>query len=108
MLEVLGLTEAFDFVATRDDVEHGKPAPEIYQLVARELDIPPSECLVIEDSPSGVKAAVAAKMWCIAVTTPLTRRGIHALQLLDERWIVDDPATLTAVVRQMLVERKQD
>ena len=71
------MTEAFDFVATRDDVEHGKPAPEIYQLVARELDTPPSESLVIEDSPSGVKAALAAGMWCIAVTTLLTRREIH-------------------------------
>ena len=108
VLEVLGLAEAFDFVATRDDLEHGKPAPEIYQLVARELDIPPPESLVIEDSPSGVKAAVAAGMWCVAVTRPLARRGIHALQLLDERWIVDDPATLTAVVRQMVAERKQD
>jgi len=108
VLEVLDLTEAFDFVATRDDVEHGKPAPEIYQLVARELAIPPSESLVIEDSPSGVKAALAAGMWCIAVTTPLTRRGIHALRLLDERWIADDPTTLTAVVRQMVAERKRD
>jgi len=77
VLEVLNMTEAFDFVATRDDVEHGKPAPEIYQLVARELDTPPSESLVIEDSPSGVKAALAAGMWCIAVTTLLTRREIH-------------------------------
>ena len=108
VLEALDLADEFDFVATQDDVEHGKPDPEIYQLVSRELAIPPSECLVIEDSPSGVKAAVAAAMWCIAVTTPFTRRGIHALRLLDERWIVDDPATLTAVVQQMLAERKQD
>ena len=108
VLEVLGLTDAFEFVATRDDVEHGKPAPEIYQLVARELAVPSSECLVMEDSPSGVKAALAAGMWCIAVTTPLTRRGIHALRLLDERWILDDPTTLTTVVRQMIVERKKD
>ena len=108
VLEVLDLTEAFEFVATRDDVEHGKPDPEIYQLVARELDTAPSESLVIEDSPSGVKAALAAGMWCIAVATPLTRRGIRALRLLDERWIVDDPTTLTTVVRQMIVERKGD
>ena len=108
VLEVLDLAEAFDFVATRDDVEHGKPDPEIYQLVARELGVPPAECLVIEDSPSGVKAALVAGMWCIAVTTPFTRRRIHAEQLLDERWIVDDPAMLTSVVQQMVTERKQD
>lgn len=108
VLEALNLTHAFDFVATRDDVEHGKPNPEIYQLVARELDVPPEECLVIEDSPSGVKAALAARMWCIAVTTPLTHQRIHAEGLLDGRWIVDDPDTLMDVVRQMVAERQQD
>jgi len=108
VLEVLDLGDAFDFVASRDDVEHGKPDPEIYQLVARELAVPPAECLVIEDSPSGVKAALAAGMWCIAVTTPFTRQRIHAEGLLDERWVVDDPATLTAMVQQMVAERKQD
>ena len=45
---------------------------------------------------------------CIAVTTPLTRPGIYALRLLDERWIVDDPATLPTIVRHMVTERKQD
>ena len=85
VLEVLDLTEAFDFVATRDDVEHGKPDPEIYQLVARELDIPPLESLVIEESPSGVKAALAAGMWCIAVSTPFTQQRLYAERLLDER-----------------------
>jgi beta-phosphoglucomutase len=108
ILDVLGLSEAFDFVASRDDVEHGKPDPEIYQLVARELNVPPAQCLVIEDSPSGVKAALAAGMWCIAVTTPFTRRRIHDERLLDKRWIVDDPATLKAVVQRMVADRKQD
>jgi len=101
VLKVLNLTEAFDVVASRDDVEHGKPDPEIYQLVARELSVPPAKCLVIEDSPSGVKAALAAGMWCIAVTTPFTRKRIHAERLLDEHWIVDDPDRLTTVVQQM-------
>ena len=108
VLDVLSLMDAFDFVATRDDVEHGKPDPEIYHLVARELDIPSGECLAIEDSPSGVKAALAAAMWCIAVTTPFSRQGIVEMKLLDERWIVDDPGTLTTVVTQMVEERKQD
>ena len=65
--------------------------------MARQLDIPPPECLAIEDSPAGVQAALAARMWCIAVTTPFTREQIHGEQLIDERWVVDDPAALTAV-----------
>ena len=67
VLDTLQLKEQFDFVATRDDVSNGKPDPEIYQLVAAELGSDPSECLVIEDSPAGVKAAHAAGMSCIGV-----------------------------------------
>ena len=108
VLEVLELADAFDFVATRDDVERGKPDPEIYELVANELDVSPAECLVLEDSPSGVKAALAAGMWCIAVTTPFTKKAIHAGRLLDDPWIVDEPNTLQAVVQQMVAERDKD
>jgi beta-phosphoglucomutase len=69
VLSVLGLTDAFEIVATRDDVEHGKPDPEIDLLVARELGVGPEDCLVIEDSPAGVAAALAAGMDVIAFTT---------------------------------------
>ncbi|MCK5429180.1 MAG: HAD family phosphatase [Anaerolineales bacterium] len=102
VLQILGLADEFDFIATRDDVERGKPDPEIYLLVASELDVPPANCLVIEDSPAGVKAALAAGMHCVAVTTPFTRERIHASQLLDEGLIVDDPSELPEVVRRVM------
>lgn len=54
------------------------------------------------------EAALGANMWCIVVTTPLTRQAVHAARFLDEIWVVDDPATLTAVVREMVRERKLD
>lgn len=108
VLEILGLTHAFDFVASRDDVERGKPDPEIYLLVARELEVSPSQCLVIEDSPSGVRAALAAGMWCIVVTTPFTRMRIHAEGLLQKRWVVDDPAMLMGVVQEMFAESSDE
>lgn len=106
VLEILNLREAFDFVASRDDVEHGKPDPEIYLLVARELEVSPAECLVIEDSPSGVKAALAAGMSCIAVTTPFTREAIHAQKLLPETYIVDNPDQLPDAVAQVIEHYK--
>jgi beta-phosphoglucomutase-like phosphatase (HAD superfamily) len=106
VLQILDLESAFDFIATRDDVERGKPDPEIYLLVASELDVPPSNCLVIEDSPAGVKAALAAGMHSVAVTTPFTRARIHSSQLLDERWIVDEPTELPGVVRRIMEENK--
>ncbi len=104
VLGILNLAHAFDFIASRDDVEHGKPEPEIYLLVAKELGALPGECLVIEDSQSGVKSALAAGMWCIAVSTPFTRRTLHQNPLLDERWMVDDPDTLPTVVEQIFAE----
>jgi len=105
ILEILKLQDAFDFIATRDDVDRGKPDPEIYNLVASELGSPSERCIVLEDSPSGVQAAVAAGMWCVAVTTPFTKEGVHALGFLEERWIVDDPSRVANVVREMIAER---
>ncbi len=102
VLDILDLKETFDFVASRDDVGSGKPDPEIYRLVSRQLGVPPDRCLVIEDSPVGVKSAIAAEMACIAVTTPFTKEAIHRESLLDSRWIVDDPARLISVVDQRL------
>ena len=108
VLEILKLQDAFDFIATRDDVERGKPDPEIYHLVASELRIQNEHCIVLEDSPSGVRAAVAAGMKCVAVTTTFTKEGVHALGLLEERWIVDDPSRVVDVVMEMIVEQHNE
>ncbi len=97
VLHILGLNDKFNFVASRDDVENGKPDPEIYLMVARQLQVRPQECLVIEDSPAGAKAALAAQMRCIVVTTDFTRKAIHASGLVADRWIVDDPSRLQSV-----------
>jgi beta-phosphoglucomutase-like phosphatase (HAD superfamily) len=102
VLDILGLADEFEVVVTRDDVEHGKPDPEMHLLVARELDVKPEECLAIEDSPAGVKAALAAGEEIIAVTTDLTRQKFHDTNLLDRSHIVDDPRTLPEVVRRLI------
>jgi beta-phosphoglucomutase-like phosphatase (HAD superfamily) len=104
ILTVLDCHTLFDFVATVEDVKRGKPDPEIYLLVAQHLQTAPAHCLVIEDSPIGVEAGVAAGMRVIAVSTPLTHDGLHGLQSLDARWIVDDPKTLPDVVKQCMAE----
>jgi HAD superfamily hydrolase (TIGR01509 family) len=61
-----GLSGAFDVIVTRADVERGKPAPDIFLEVARRLDVEPADCLVLEDSPHGCEAALAAGMRVIA------------------------------------------
>ena len=54
-------------LVTADDVQRGKPDPQVYLLAAERLDIPPEKCVVIEDSSAGVEAALAAGMRVVAV-----------------------------------------
>ena len=59
-LTLAGIRWRFDSVLTRDDVERGKPSPDLYLLAARQLGFQPASCLAIEDSNPGVTAAHAA------------------------------------------------
>lgn len=104
ILDIIGCQDKFDFIATVEDVKYGKPDPEIYLLAARQMETAPEDCLVIEDSPIGVEAGLAAGMKVIAVSTPLTQEGLHELKTLDTRWLVDNPNTLMDVVKQRLAE----
>lgn len=61
------LTAFFHVIITGDEIEHGKPHPDIYLRAAEKLAIAPDECLVIEDSLSGVAAGKAAKMQVAAI-----------------------------------------
>ena len=102
VLGILGLGEELDVVVTRDDVEHGKPDPEMHLLAARELGVGARECLAVEDSPAGVTAALAAGTAVVAVTTALTREAFRETDVLDRRWVVDDPKDLPRVVRRRI------
>lgn len=102
VLRVLGLEDDFDVVATMDDVERGKPDPEIDLLVSKKMDVPPEEFLVIEDSPAGVQAALAAGMAVVAVPTGITGRKMRSSGLLEPRWVVEDTEKLPEVVRQRI------
>ena len=61
------LTGFFDVIVTGEEVEHGKPAPDIYLRAADKLDISADQCLVVEDSLSGIAAAKAARMRVVAI-----------------------------------------
>lgn len=66
-LATLELTDRFETIVCGDEVAHRKPHPEIFLTTAETLDVPPSECVVLEDAEKGVLAARAAGMHCIAV-----------------------------------------
>ena len=72
-LTEIALAGMFDAEVTGDQVTHGKPAPDIFLLAADRLDVSPPDCVVIEDAPTGVAAAVAAGMHCVLVPNAKTR-----------------------------------
>jgi HAD superfamily hydrolase (TIGR01509 family) len=65
LLIELDLLKYFNHIAAGDQVEHAKPAPDVFLLASHLLKVSPAQCLAIEDSPNGIKAAKAAGMKCI-------------------------------------------
>ncbi len=77
-------SERFDALVSGDMVTHKKPHPEIYLHAAQKLCIDPSACVVIEDALTGVTAAKAAGMRCVALTSSFSRDALHeADQVVD-------------------------
>ncbi len=66
-LKNAGIHEYFETFTTGDLVEHSKPCPDIYLKSLESLNLSSDECVAIEDSPNGVRAAVAAGIKCIMV-----------------------------------------
>ena len=83
-LSVLGLEAEFgDHVYSADMVARGKPHPDIFLYAASKLGVNPNECLVIEDSAGGIRAAVAAGMTAVGLSAASHIREGHDLKLHD-------------------------
>ena len=67
ILALLKLDSYFEVIVTKDDVEHGKPAPDTFLKCAELMKVPPRDCVVFEDGDPGVIAAKAAGMGVIDV-----------------------------------------
>lgn len=78
VVDVLGIRQYFHHLSSGDEVEHGKPAPDVFLLAAKRLGVSPEHCLVIEDTANGIKAAKAAGMFCIAIPCDATRHQDHS------------------------------
>lgn len=66
-LRTTGLAGRFEVSVAGDEVEHGKPAPDLFLRAAARLGLAPADCLAVEDTPPGVASAVAAGMAVVAV-----------------------------------------
>jgi beta-phosphoglucomutase len=69
MLDALNLTRRFKTVVLGEDMTAGKPDPAPYQYCLKQLNIQPSEAIVFEDSPSGIRSAIAAEIDTIGMAT---------------------------------------
>jgi HAD superfamily hydrolase (TIGR01509 family) len=70
VLGLAGFGDAFRVALSSEEVERGKPAPDVYLAVADRLALDPTRCVAIEDSSNGLRAAAAAGMAVIAVPNP--------------------------------------
>lgn len=66
-LAAAGLTDVFEVTLSTERTPRGKPAPDVYLAVAKQLNVDPARCVAIEDSSNGVRSAAAAGMRVVAI-----------------------------------------
>jgi HAD superfamily hydrolase (TIGR01509 family) len=120
VLKKLGLKQIFDVIISADDIKNSKPDPEGYLLVARRLHLNPKECVVLEDSATGVTAAKKAGMEVIGVVNnggqdlsqasivikKLTKIEFKPLKFSGKTYIYEGLAGMFGLWRQTTLERK--
>ena len=87
--KVHGLNDYFDCIMTSCEVSRGKPAPDIYLAVARQLNVSPSNCLVFEDIIPGIMAGKNAGMEVCAVEDAYSVQDRAAKQELADYYVED-------------------
>jgi len=97
VLKVLGAVAYFDTIVSGEDVQRGKPDPQVFLLAAERMRVPPDCCIVVEDAPAGIEAAHQAGMRTVGVLTShlfleadrsvktINQLGVYAFEKLLER-----------------------
>jgi len=75
----------FDVIVAADMIKRGKPYPDSYLTAAKKLKVKPNQCIVVENAPYGIKAAKAAKMFCVAVTTSLPKQYLKQANIVCKK-----------------------
>jgi beta-phosphoglucomutase len=97
IVAALDISSFFGALVSAEDVQRGKPDPQVFLLAAERLAVPPARCVVVEDAPAGIEAAHRAEMRAIGVRTSHATLqadiAVHTLEELPEdafeRLIVD-------------------
>lgn len=93
VLEAAGVADRFRVTVSSEEVERGKPAPDVYLAAARRLGVHPRDCVAVEDSSNGLRSAAGAGMTVVAVPNPHFPPAVDALALAAAT--VGTPAGLT-------------
>ncbi len=80
--EILDIKTYFSLIISGKDVTEGKPSPQGFLLAAKKLEVPPQNCVVIEDAVAGVRAAKSGGMYCIAVTNTCPREDLTEADII--------------------------
>jgi len=92
-----GLLQYFEFVLTREDYMFSKPHPEPYLAALKRSGLEPKECLAVEDSERGVRAATSAGLRCLAIPGTMNSSGDFA----SASKILNDISEVAAALRQI-------
>jgi beta-phosphoglucomutase family hydrolase len=85
ILKALGIGAYFDAVASSEDVQRGKPDPQVFLAAAAKVAVPPERCIVVEDAPAGIEGGRRAGMRTIGVrSSHATLQADWVVQSLDE------------------------
>jgi beta-phosphoglucomutase-like phosphatase (HAD superfamily) len=101
-LELSGLVPYFRVTVSSEEVERGKPAPDVYLEAARRLGVVPTRCAAVEDSASGIRSARAAGMLVVAIPNRDFPPPSEVLELADvtlESIKALEPETITEAAR---------
>lgn len=99
-VELLQVAQIIPTLITGADVKVGKPHPEVFLKAAQGIGVPPSRCIVFEDAPPGVEAALAAGAKCLGVVS----RGRTKAQLHKAHHHVRDLTEVTPALLRMIVD----
>lgn len=102
VLDTLKIKDKLGHIITSDIVINGKPHPEIYLKTVEMLKVRHDECIVIEDSVNGIRAALEAGLHVFAATNEITRESVHASGLLPAEFIIDDMTELKPRIYQFI------
>ncbi|WP_017652533.1 beta-phosphoglucomutase [Fortiea contorta] len=88
VVDRLGIAGKVDAIADGYSVQRPKPAPDLFLYAAKQLQVPPAECVVIEDATAGIEAALAAGMWAVGLGPPARVGAAHLVlpNLVGVKW----------------------